>query len=192
MSDLTGTLSVDISGLGGGNPLPLELVSAEALTATAATPSTYTGSSVDLGTVVSGATVVASATDTSFAPDFSSDLPLYVIPDIYFPLSATYPGTVGTLAVTLEGSLDEENWYAIASAASPSAVQTPDAVSVLALAPSVAVAPASGPLARYLRAVVTLAVVGQFYAEVPGPVFTQGNYVTSIDATVTVYAGVQL
>lgn len=182
MGTISGSVDIDISDSGTGNPLPYELVSAETLTATS-TPGVYTGSATDLGTVASNFTLAVTSSAPSFSPNIS--LPAW-LPD-GLELSGTYPGPVAAASVTLEGSLDGTSWYPLTTAGG--GVWTLDGSTAIADDSSPGVTEVSAPLARYIRAVVTftLAALYSVYNN-PYTAFT----VTTSSITLSVYAAVQL
>jgi hypothetical protein len=185
---ISGSLDIDITGSGGGNPLPIELVAAEALTAasdTGAATATYTGSAVDLSTVASDFTLVGSFSAASLSPSFS--LPVWTVEGDYSSLEETVQ--IGLCSVTLQGSLDGENWYPLTLASSP--LVSIDGATIVAGAPTVSTTSSGSPLARYLRAVAEVALTGQYYEYIyPGSWTT--DLIASVSATVTAYVGVQL
>jgi hypothetical protein len=182
MGTISGDLDITITGSGGGNPLPFALVTAEALTA-ASTPGVYTGAATDLGTVAACFTIAVTASSASFTPDVT--LPAWQPDGV--ELSSTNPAPVATADVTLEGSLDGDSWYALATTSA--AVATPDGSTAAAVNAFPAVTATGSPLARYIRSVITFEL-NALYSVYENP-YTSYT-VTSASLTVSVAVGVQL
>lgn len=189
MGDITGTLNIDVSGVG-GNPLPYALFSAQTVTAANADgPATEVATStpvVDLGTVSNDFTLVVTVASPTFSPSFS--VGNYVG---YYQGNPTYP-TVGNYTVVLQGSLDGTSWYDLPGSAATGAFTTTDGSTVVPTDEvQVEVTAANAPLARYVQAQVVLVltgVLGGLNAEYQSPSYV----ITSLSASFTAYAATDL
>lgn len=195
---LTGTLNVAVEG----NPLPFGLIvgtlTAANISGTATAVLTGT---TDLGTVSNDFTLVTGFTDTTFSPSFSAivNAALTASSQQYGqPISPTLPITIGSIGVSLQGSLDNQSWYDLTEIYSTitsldgSTAELPPVLTAMTT-------PSSTPLARYVSATVTLTLSGNITLTVdsfssPGgpPAYSGSSTVTSIDTSVSVYVATKL
>lgn len=199
MGSISGSVDVDITG--GGNPLPFALVTETVTAADDSGAAVVTAiGSADLGTVTDKFTLAVGLSDAEFSPSFASIITAafaasseqFGMPVIPFPVP------LGTVDISLQGSLDNTSWYDLADVNASFVTSDGSTLAVGSYPGILTAVVTSGPLVRYVQGTVTLTLAGNvtvsvaLYSEPSHSAYSGTVQVTSLQVALSVYAAADL